>query len=436
MKGLFVFFTILFVSCGAEPEHTSLPQPLVFDDLSIRQASDILVSAGTLSISDEMIEEYYKGKALDPVARLEVEECFYNGSDEDERQLVCGDCSQSSTIQGSGFLTSPSRIMTAHHVVGDKAQEIIAIFQIPDFDPVRSAPDSENYLLALRLYSLGLIELAHKNQVDARESLRVWEFFLERSYHQPFNMKHSDVAILLPEPKVVQTEDTSFVLPFPGMLFDSIGTAGNSYQDPGPDEPVAALSIAHVPENVFMEGRTSFLSTTLEKRVCSDEAFTATSDEWNTPQLRECVNSSESCLWNGSEFVAGMTDYRDCFSTSVDSVKGMSGGAMMMSVIEQDEETKLRAIGTIHSVTTGGLSVQEQWELQSPESFPVFDGQQTFATKVSRITSEISNDGSKDWSFQNPPQSVTDPVQGGVRLWGTERVDFLSTWNPVSRVRL
>lgn len=75
MKTLFVIFAILFIGCGAEPEHDSVPQPLVFDDLSIRQGSDIVISAGTLSISDEMIEEYYKGKALDSVARLKTMNC-------------------------------------------------------------------------------------------------------------------------------------------------------------------------------------------------------------------------------------------------------------------------------------------------------------------------------------------------------------------------
>ena len=440
--------SLIFAGCGerdsppteSADEETTRTDRLKFGEVTVRQVSDQIVAAGENGIRPaERKLRYHSAMAAHATAVLDVDRCNYPGDPnfQDAHDRACSTCEhvQEDSL-GSGTLSSYSRIPTAFHNVAGKLRkddvdgEIAASFARPYLNPNRqnnSLDDIEegkwhktgcqncrlNFLVATRLYTLGLPQWAKNTEVAAIRQYEAseWRYIKGVSYYERQGAQKRDYAILYPEPKKLQSpwpDGRLFAFSGPGIIFDSLGTAHPHVKDVDPGEklwssvaPFPKLTPMHTAYNV---GQPDYIS----RQLVSQPGYVAQEPEYSNSDLSECIGNEEYTCWRdnpGDDFMVHSPTYSNtCFPTSIDAVRGCSGGAVSAVRIKQESPERLYSLGVIQSIsaTESDSTTNEQWS-----EFRDTDGLQypteQYYTSVVGITDEIFRESSLDYFYKAVP---------------------------------
>ena len=225
--------------------------PVIFDQRDTYQSRVLMDRAADPALSVE------KRKRFTQSAFLSTGSAFLEHTDALNPQQSCA-IEPLIPVEGSAQLVSPTRLVTAHHVVANASNDMFTLrFDGSDAsgywmtDPDNGLRDQENPLLANRLWQLGLDYWAanspiHRN--DTRDELRQWNAHLDLEGYdsagsaimdQPFVRNANarlDIAFLAVEEKDIPGFPTTgdpysrpfylktgrFTIDQPGLFFNQI----------------------------------------------------------------------------------------------------------------------------------------------------------------------------------------------------------------------
>ena len=300
-------------SCGPEQAWDARDSGLVFGKRDVRQARNHLVNAAgyqPLSSKARQLDAILMMQSMPTgiVYSMQPEEGIMDPAnpsceprtcmqDEDcESGEVCfdGACLLNPKV-GSGFLTSSTRLATAHHVVWpNKEPEYVVRFggngdPYPDTGGgtfIGDAPpeswdqslfpvftnEVENFLVANRLMQIGLdewVDPANPVAPEVREKLRAWRFVIDGDgVDVPLDFQHQRFVSLAALPARIEGQDVAFLrahelfaplnegelprsggFPFsnPGMFFDALRASSISAASSSELDDTTPLVALHSP---------------------------------------------------------------------------------------------------------------------------------------------------------------------------------------------
>lgn len=395
--------TLCLASCGDDDRYETSHQEITFQQLNVRQVSDSAIEAGKQSLrgQTERFESWQATMATYATAGLRVRSCRDSSCPAGCALTNPSPVTNDRIADGSAILTSHTRLLTAHHV-SRGYPNITAVFAQPYLKPDESAPDEEmDYLLAQRLWSLGLIDFATTTATapggDAA-TLRRWDYRTEPG--ADFEGTHQrDLASLVPVgPQTLNYAGSqvsySSTIYGPGMLFGHFAphSIDESLQGfvPLANEQELWLTQYNTVPTEWMAGRTNLTEPDVFqwRQILSRPGYSA---ENGVPLEVGCF-VDEQCVWDGNDVAEMFPDYRGCYRTSNDAEFGSSGGGVLTYAEEYGipgSPDLLRHIGALQGASdTQGPS----WSPDYAQQFPDDENYVIFSSTPEAITPHLEDD--------------------------------------------
>lgn len=350
---------LLFVSC-AQDEHDTVTQQaaLIFDQRNTYQSSTLTINNLGLNIDTRIPSQLATLSTGTAYLKADKIIKFQNGT--------C--ILTEETADGSAQLTSPTRLATAHHNISNAANSKFVIH----FDGTNEDSNEgkwiwdqdgndgteENPLLANRLWQLGLdywAENTKTHRTTTRAKLRQWKATLDLEgvdknnqsiASQPFidSNNRRDIAFLkatelssqIDFNQGTETKNTKegflttglFQINQPGMFFNQVEASSWT-------ENVHKSTVQDLTNQVEKKTPLQLLSAP----AWLDQTGSLSSWHNALGTLRGATNNPAPAAQNCSEFhicsaaaqPPVLANYQNCIRTSLDSIPGSSGGAMLMS---------------------------------------------------------------------------------------------------------